>query len=100
MTHCRTLSDVGAVTHEPARRDTSGIVILVSNTFDPMIQVNEPFSALVVAGLAVVSVAGGVMLIANRNPGRKRWVRGAFLVILVVVFGLVGLYALGGLIAR
>jgi hypothetical protein len=65
-----------------------------------MIQVNEPFSALVVAGLAVVIVAGGVMLIANRNPGRERWVRGAFWVILVVVFGLFGLYALGGSIAR
>lgn len=63
-----------------------------------MIQVNEPFSAVVLAGLAVVVVAGAVMLIANRTSGRGRWVRVAFLVILAVVFGLIGLYALGVLV--
>jgi hypothetical protein len=63
-----------------------------------VIQVNEPFSAVVLAGLAVVVVAGAVMLIANRTSGRGRWVRVAFLVILAVVFGLIGLYALGVLV--
>jgi hypothetical protein len=63
-----------------------------------VIQVNEPFSAVVLGGLAVVVVAGAVMLIANRTSGRGRWVRVAFLVILAVVFGLIGLYALGVLV--
>lgn len=60
--------------------------------------VNDPLSALVVGLLVVLVVAGAVMLIANRMPGKERWVRLAFCVVLAVFFGLIGFYVVGGLI--
>jgi hypothetical protein len=60
--------------------------------------VNDPLGALVVVLLVVMVVAGAVMLVANRRPGRERWVRLAFLVILAVFLGLIGFYFVGGLI--
>jgi hypothetical protein len=55
--------------------------------------VTQPIDAIVVSLLALVIVAGAVMLIANRTPGKKRVVRVAFLVIVAVVFVFIGIEA-------
>jgi hypothetical protein len=55
--------------------------------------VNEPVEAVVVGLLAVMVVAGAVMLIANRMPGKEGVVRVAFVVIIAVVFVFIGLEA-------
>jgi hypothetical protein len=60
--------------------------------------VNEPVTALVIGLLVVVVVAGAVMLIANRMPGKERLVRVAFLVVLAAVFLFIGLYTVPVLI--
>ena len=59
---------------------------------------DEPLTAVAVALLGVVVVAGAVMLSASRIPGRERWVRVGFVVIVAVFIGLIAYYALGGMI--
>jgi hypothetical protein len=55
--------------------------------------VTQPIDAVVVALLALVIVAGAVMLVANRKPGKERVVRVAFFVIVAVVFVFIGIEA-------